>query len=199
MLKFSEACERNKDPILKILAEVLSKYNKVLEIGSGTGQHAVYFAGNLPHLIWQPSDLDENLSCIEERIDLEGSDNLKAPIELDVSRHPWPVTDTNAVFTANTFHIMSWELVEYFFMGLRGVLKNGGTLCVYGPFKYDGKYTSESNKKFDGYLKKRDPSSGIRDFEEVDRLAAEQGLKLIADHKMPSNNQCIVWKRELAK
>ena len=196
MINYSEACERNKAPILKILKEVLSDCHRMLEIGSGTGQHAVYFAKNLPHLIWQPSDLDENLPSIKERIDLEGTDNLMAPIELDVSKRPWQVSDVDAVFTANTFHIMSWELVEYLFYGLGGVLKTGGVLCVYGPFKYEGKYTSESNEKFDGFLKNRDPRGGIRDFEAVDKLAIEQGLRLINDYSMPANNQCIVWKAQ---
>ncbi|NIX15730.1 MAG: DUF938 domain-containing protein [Candidatus Dadabacteria bacterium] len=194
MLKHSEACERNKDPILKILKDVLSNCNRVLEVGSGTGQHAVHFAKNLPHLIWQPSDIHENLASLKERIELEGSDNLKPPVEIDVSKRPWQVSDIDAVFTANTFHIMSWEMVENFFSGLGEILKSGGVLCVYGPFKYSGKYTSESNKKFNRFLKNRDPQSGIRDFEDVNKLAIRQGLVFIEDHKMPANNQCIIWK-----
>ncbi len=194
MLKFSDACERNKDPILKILKHEFNNSNLVLEIGSGTGQHAVYFGKHLSHLNWQPTDLNENLASIKERIELEATDNVKPPIELDVSKHPWPILDVDAVFTANTFHIMSWELVENFFVGLGEVLNRSGALCVYGPFKYRGKYTSESNEKFDGFLKSRDPQSGIRDFEAVNKLAIEQGLKLLEDHQMPANNQCIVWK-----
>ena len=194
MLKFSDACERNKDPILKILKQGFNNSNLVLEIGSGTGQHAVYFGKHLAHLNWQPTDLNENLASIKERIELEVTDNVKAPIELDVSKKPWPILDVDAVFTANTFHIMSWELVENFFVGLGKVLNRGGALCVYGPFKYKGKYTSESNEKFDGFLKSRDPQSGIRDFEAVNKLAIEQGLRLLEDHQMPANNQCIVWK-----
>ncbi|NIP39401.1 MAG: DUF938 domain-containing protein [Candidatus Dadabacteria bacterium] len=194
MIKYSEACERNKDPILNILKQAFSQSHRVLEIGSGTGQHAVYFAKHLTHIVWQPSDIDDHLPWLKERIDIEGTENLKCPIELDVATLPWPVKDIDAVFTANTFHIMSWELVDYFFSGLGEVLKPGGVLCVYGPFKYKGKYTSESNEKFDGYLKKRDPRSGIRDFEDVNKLATEQGLILAGDNKMPANNQCIVWK-----
>jgi len=195
MLKFSDACERNKDPILKILKHGFNNSNLVLEIGSGTGQHAVYFGKHLSHLNWQPTDLNENLASIKERIELEATDNVKSPIELDVSKHPWPILDVDAVFTANTFHIMSWELVENFFVGLGEVLNSSGALCVYGPFKYRGKYTSESNEKFDGFLKSIDPQSGIRDFEAVNKLAIEQGLRLLEDHQMPANNQCIVWKR----
>ena len=194
MLKFSDACERNKDPILKILKHGFNNSNLVLEIGSGTGQHAVYFGKHLSHLNWQPSDLKENLASIKERIELEATDNVKPPVELDVSKHPWPILDVDAVFTANTFHIMSWELVENFFVGLGKVLNRGGALCVYGPFKYKGKYTSESNEKFDIFLKNRDPQSGIREFEDVNILAIQQGLQLIKDYCMPANNQCIVWK-----
>ncbi len=194
MLKFSDACERNKDPILKILKHEFNNSNLVLEIGSGTAQHAVYFGKHLSHLNWQPTDLNENLASIKERIELEATDNVKPPIELDVSKHPWPILDVDAVFTANTFHIMSWELVENFFVGLGEVLNRRGALCVYGPFKYKGKYTSESNEKFDGFIKSRDPQSGIRDFEAVNKLAIEQGLRLLEDHQMPANNQCIVWK-----
>jgi len=195
MLKFSDACERNKDPILKILKHEFNNSNLVLEIGSGTAQHAVYFGKHLSHLNWQPTDLNENLASIKERIELEATDNVKPPIELDVSKHPWPILDVDAVFTANTFHIMSWELVENFFVGLGEVLNRSGALCVYGPLKYRGKYTSESNEKFDGFLKSRDPQSGIRDFEAVNKLAIEQGLRLLEDHQMPANNQCIVWKK----
>ncbi len=194
MLKFSDDCERNKDPILKILKHGFNNSNLVLEIGSGTGQHAVYFGKHLAHLNWQPTDLNENLASIKERIEIEATDNVKPPIELDVSKYPWPILDVDAVFTANTFHIMSWELVENFFVGLGEVLNRSGALCVYGPFKYRGKYTSESNEKFDGFLKSRDPQSGIRDFEAVNKLAIEQGLRLLEDHQMPANNQCIVWK-----
>lgn len=193
MLKHSEACERNKDPILQILKTVFSDCRHVIEIGSGTGQHAVHFAKLLPHLIWQPSELGENIGSLKERIDLEGTENINSPIELDVSTQSWDVNDVDAVFTANTFHIMSWQLVKCFFSGLGRVLMSGGKLCVYGPFRYEGNYTSDSNEKFDGFLKNIDPQSGIRDFDAVNKLAIEQGLKLIEDHNMPANNQCVIW------
>ena len=195
MLKHSEACERNKYPILKILRNVFSNSKNVLEIGSGTGQHAVYFGKNLSHLTWQPTDLKENISDITERIELEGTKNVRLPIELDVTKHPWPVSGVDAIFTANTFHIMSWEYASDFFKGGGNVLTGEGVMCIYGPFKYNGEFTTESNAEFDKWLKSRGLESGIRDFEEVNKLALEQGFKLASDHNMPANNQCIVWNR----
>lgn len=194
MLPFSEACERNKGPLLEILQTLFAPpVRTVLEIGSGTGQHAVYFARNLPHLIWQPTDMT-GLADLNERIRLEGSPNVRPAIALDVRDEPWPVSRTDAIFSANTLHIMSWECVQHFFRGVGQVLAPGGLLCVYGPFCYEGRYTSDSNAEFDRYLKARDPLSGIRDAEAVDQLAAEHGLQLIADHPMPANNQTRVWR-----
>ncbi len=192
-LKHSEACERNKGPILEILKKHLSGSNKVLEIGSGTGQHAVYFAEHLDNLSWQTSELKENISDLTERIKLEGPDNVLKPVELDVTQRPWPLESADAVFTANTLHIMPWKYSADFFQGVGKILSVSGKLCIYGPFKYCGKYTSESNAEFDGWLKKHSNWSGIREFEEVDKLASRQGLKLIHDYSMPANNQLIVW------
>jgi cyclopropane fatty-acyl-phospholipid synthase-like methyltransferase len=191
----SEACERNKGPILEILARVFAQSRAVLEIGSGTGQHGVHFATHLPHLIWQPSDRDEYLPGLQERIAHDGPPNLRAAIELDVRRLPWKVPPTDAVFTANTLHIMGWDAVEDFFRGVGSVLSAQGLLCIYGPFRYDGRYTSESNARFDEYLQARDPRSGIRDFEAVERLAIARDLRLLADHAMPANNQLLVWHK----
>ncbi len=195
MLKNSEACERNKDPILNILKDVFSDRMHVLEIGSGTGQHAVYFGKNLVHLVWQTSDLKENITDITERIELEGAENVKYPIELDVSEHPWPVKEIDAIFTANTFHIMPWECALDFFKGADITLSSNGILCIYGPFKYQGEFTTESNAEFDKWLKNRDSECGIRNFEDINQLAQERGMNLVKDHSMPANNQCIVWKR----
>ena len=195
MPPFSEACERNKDPILEILKFAFNNNKNVLEIGSGTGQHAVYFAENLPHLIWQTSDLNEKLPGITERINSQGPENVKLPIELNVCNHPWPIELVDAIFSANTLHIMPSENVVHFFNRVGEVLSDQGVLCIYGPFKYKGEYTSESNMKFDQWLKNRDPKSGIRDFETINKLAEEQCLTLLRDHKMPANNQCIVWRK----
>lgn len=194
MLPHSEACERNKQPILRILAEVLRDVSSVLEIGSGTGQHAVHFATHLPHLDWQPTDRREYLAGLTERVRLEGPCNLRAPVELDVRSDAWPSAAFDAVFTANTLHIMSWPEVKALLSGAAPGLAPGGRLLVYGPFRYAGRYTSQSNAVFDEQLRARDPASGIRDFEAVDELARSAGLAVEADHAMPANNRLVVWR-----
>lgn len=194
MLPFSEACERNKDPILRVLGEVFADRKRVIEIGAGTGQHAVHFARHLPRLTWQPTDRGEHLDGLAARIAAEGSPNLLAPIELDVLRQPWPAVTADAVFSANTLHIMSWRAVEAMFAGLPRVLVAAGVLAIYGPFRYGGQCTTESNAMFDAMLRERDPESGLRDFEAVNALAAAVGLELQADHAMPANNQLLVWR-----
>ena len=196
MLPFSEACERNKEPILAVLREAFAAASQVLEIGSGTGQHAVHFANHLPWLAWQPTDRSEHLESLAARVRQEGPANLLGPLELDVlAPGAWPVTEVDAVFSANTLHIMSWEAVEAAFRGIGTVLRAGGVLAIYGPFRYGGAFTSESNAGFDAFLRARDPDSGIRDAVDVDRLAGAAGLSLVADHAMPANNQLRVWRR----
>jgi len=190
----SEACERNKDPILQVLRGAFAASGAVLEIGSGTGQHAVYFASHLPKLSWQPSDTAEYLPELRARIAAEHAVNIKPPVELDVRRHPWPVAGIDSVFSANTLHIMGWEAVQEFFHGVGALLGRDGILCVYGPFRYAGRYTSESNAAFDQFLQARDAASGIRDFEAVEALAAGEGLELQADHDMPAHNRTLVWR-----
>src|SRR6184192_1206517 len=192
---FSEACERNRGPILEVLTRALASIRSVLEIGSGTGQHAVHFPAALPHLSWQPTELSCQLAPLAERIRLEGTPNLRAPIALDAREHPWPVAPVDAVFSANTLHIMAWSAVRAFVRGVGGCLAAPGVLCVYGPFRFRGQYTSDSNAQFDGWLKARDPDSGIRDFEALDALARAQGLVFTADHPMPANNRTLVWRR----
>lgn len=199
MLAVSEACERNKGPILAVLGGELAASRSVLEIGSGTGQHAVHFARHLPYLSWQPTEVSSELAPLEERILAEGPPNLRPALALDVRVHPWPVERVDAVFSANTLHIMAWDAVEHFFRGVGEVLTAPGVLCIYGPFRYRGGYTSESNAEFDRYLKMRDPSRGIRDFEALERLAAAAGLELAADHPMPANNQTLVWRHRRAE
>jgi SAM-dependent methyltransferase len=197
-LPFSEACERNKGPILEVLRKWLGETTGlVLEIGSGTGQHAVHFARQLPQLIWQPTDQAEHLADLTTRVGVEGPCNLLAPLELDVTQHAWPCdTDSiDAVFSANTLHILSWPQVQALFRGVGRCLRPDGLLIVYGPFRYGGQYTSHSNHAFDDALRRRDPASGIRDFEAVDTLATAQGLSLCDDVGMPANNQTLVWRK----
>ena len=196
MLPFSAACERNKDPILEILRICLAGRAQVLEIGSGTGQHAAYFARALDHLIWHPTEQLAYLTDLAERVKLEGSHNLRAPTLLDVRQAVWPVRSVDAVFTANTLHIMSWAEVIALFRGVGDVLAPGGVLCIYGPFRYASRYTSDSNQEFDRMLKERDPQSGIRDLHEVTALALEYGLRFDADYDLPANNRLVVFTKE---
>lgn len=195
MLPYSVACERNKDPILEVLRAAFKDCRSVLEIGAGTGQHAVHFAQNLPWLRWQPTDRAEYLDGLAARIAAEAPPNLEAPIELDVLLGPWPAISADAMFSANTLHIMSWPAVEALFAGLPGVLDAGAVLAIYGPFRYRGQFTTPSNAEFDRGLRARDPASGVRDFEAIDALAHRAGFAFVADHAMPANNQLVVWRR----
>jgi len=198
MLPHSDACDRNKGPILEILRREFADCTHVLEIGSGTGQHAVHFATAMPGLVWQPSEVAEAMPALRKRIFNEGPSNLRAPVVIDVAQSPWDVRKVDGIFTANTLHIMHWPQVEAFFAGLPAVSKPGTVLAIYGPFRYAGEYTSGSNESFDAMLRARDPGSGIRDFEAVDALARAAGFTLLADHRMPANNQMLVWKLSAA-
>ena len=193
MLPCSEACERNKGPILEVLRGAFTGCKHVLEIGSGTGQHAVHFALAMNWLVWQPSETPEAMPALRKRIFNEGPSNLRAPVLLDVTETPWDVRRVDGVFTANTLHIMHWPQVEAFFANLSTVIKPPTVLAIYGPFRYGGAYTSPSNAEFDEFLHARDPESGIRDFEDVDALARAAGFTRVADHLMPANNQTLVW------
>jgi SAM-dependent methyltransferase len=196
MLPFSAASERNKDPILEVLRVRFADRTQVLEIGSGTGQHAVHFARALAHLIWHPTERLAYLADLTERVKLEGTHNLRVPTVLDVRQALWPLRAVDAIFTANTLHIMSWPEVMALFRGIGTVLTPGGVLCVYGPFRYGGRYTSESNQDFDRMLQERDPQSGIRDVEAVTVLGGQYGLQLDADHDLPANNRLLVFTKE---
>ena len=196
MLSHSDACERNKEPILEVLREAFAACTHVLEIGSGTGQHAVHFALAMPGLVWQPSELPDGMPALRKRIFNEGPSNLRAPVVIDVTGTPWDVRAVDGIFTANTLHIMHWPQVEALFAGLPAAAKPGAVLAIYGPFRYGGRHTSASNESFDELLRARDPGSGIRDFEAVDALARGAGFALARDYPMPANNRTLVWKRE---
>jgi cyclopropane fatty-acyl-phospholipid synthase-like methyltransferase len=196
MLPFSEACERNKAPILAVLRTAFAERSQVLEIGSGTGQHAVHFAAHLTQLTWHPTEQLAYLSDLAARVKLEGSRNLRAPTVLDVRQTVWPLRSADAIFTANTLHIMSWPEVTAMYRGLGEILTPGGVVCVYGPFRYHGRYTSPSNEDFDRMLKERDPKSGLRDLDELGTLAAQVGLRLHADHDMPANNRLLQFIKD---
>jgi cyclopropane fatty-acyl-phospholipid synthase-like methyltransferase len=195
---YAEACERNRGPILAVLREAFARARQVLEIGSGTGQHAVYFAQHLPHLTWQTSDMPEHHAGIGAWIADSGLANVRQPLALDVRQSPWPVATVDAVFTANTLHIMDYGCVEAFFQGVARVLAADGVLAVYGPFNYGGQFTSASNAQFDAQLRARGVGSALRDFEAVDALARGAGLTLVRDVAMPANNRTLVWRRGTA-
>ncbi|WP_124948456.1 DUF938 domain-containing protein [Sulfuriferula thiophila] len=197
MKPYSEACERNQQPILDQLQTLFADRQQVLEISSGTGQHAVCFGRALPHLTWQTSDLQPNHAGIRAWLDEAQLANVLLPLVLDVTDAVWPVIEVDAIFNANAVHIMSWSAVQRMFEGIGRILQSGGLLCLYGPFNYGGAYTSASNANFDAWLKARDTLSGIRDFEAVCELATAQGLVLLQDVVMPSNNRLLVWRKSL--
>jgi cyclopropane fatty-acyl-phospholipid synthase-like methyltransferase len=195
---YADSCDRNREPILEVLRTHFADRRRVLEIGSGTGQHAVHFAAALTHLVWQTSDLEPSLPGIRQWIDEAGLATLPPPLALDVSG-AWPAQRFDAVFTANTLHIMSWPSVRAAFAALPSVLAQDAVLAVYGPFNYDGRFTSASNAAFDGWLRQRAAHSGIRDFGAVDALARSIGLVLVEDRPMPANNRTLVWRRRLER
>jgi len=188
------ACAKNREPILEVLREHFHDRRSVLEIGSGTGQHAIFFADRLPHLLWQTSDRPENLPGIAAWLAEAALPNTPAPLALDVLAS-WPAARFEAIFSANTLHIMPWHAVEHLFARLPEILAEQAKVVIYGPFNYGGRYTSESNAAFDASLKEMAAHQGIRDFEAVDALAKMAGLVLLEDRPMPSNNRCLVWQR----
>ncbi|MFT5851971.1 MAG: cyclopropane fatty-acyl-phospholipid synthase-like methyltransferase [Colwellia sp.] len=192
---FSQACENNKQSILNILTRTLIKQKQVLEIGSGTGQHAVYFAKNLPFLTWQTGDLSINHEGINQWITDLPSPNIRRPLAIDLADFQPLATNIDAIFSANTLHIMSWPLVQKLFKLVEKTLNKNGMLCLYGPFNYQGKYSSESNANFDLWLKERDEQSGIRDFETICQLAIKAGLSLKEDVEMPANNRMLIFQK----
>ena len=187
-----EAAEQNKRAIHAAIEKYLR--GEALEIGSGTGQHAVYFAGLAPGVRWQTSDLESSLPGIEARIAAAGLANLPPPIRLDVEGD-WPGQQFDLVFTANSFHIMNNGMVAACIAGVGGCLKAGGVFAVYGPFNYGGRYTSASNESFDQMLRLRDPASGIKDFDWISEQAERAGLDLLEDVEMPENNRTLIWQK----
>ncbi len=200
-MNYSESSEQNKHVILETLRNEFTYSSQILEIGSGTGQHAVFFAPALAHLQWQPSERYQHLGDIRSWIESAPAPNLRPVIELDVTVQPWPVEGNgetyDGVFSANTAHIMNAQAVRQMFEGVARLLASGGRFALYGPFNYNGKATSDSNARFDEWLKARDPESGIKDFTDLNRLADGLGLSLKQDHRMPTNNRLLVWEKSL--
>ncbi len=196
MKPFSESCERNKKPIYDTIKPWLSKTDNLLEIGSGTGQHACYFARLLTHIQWQTSDLKENHEGINLWLREACLTNLLPPVSLNVNDE-WPETLYDVIYSANTTHIMSWESVCTMFRNVSQVLNSRGLLILYGPFNYNQQYTSPGNQQFDVWLKSVNPDQGIRDFEAINQLAKSANLSLLKDYDLPANNRVLIWQKIL--
>ncbi len=193
---YSVACDNNRQPILEIIEVLFAGSKAVLEIGSGTGQHAVYFAEKLPHLIWHSSDLQENHAGIELWLSEANLANTPLPLILDVTQAYWSKLKVDAVFSANAIHIMGWDSVKAMIAGVGQLLPDNGLLVLYGPFNYNNAYTSDSNARFDIWLKQSNPESGIRNFEDVELLANAAGLYIQHDYAMPANNRLLCWVKQ---
>ena len=191
-LPYSEACERNRKPILDVLRQVLPDKGSLLEIGSCTGQHLVFFAASFPGISWQPSDQAEYLGGLTARISQQGTKNILEPVELNVLQH-WPEQFFDAVYSANTAHIMSWDAVCAMFAGVGDALLPGGVFCLYGPFNVDGRFTSASNEAFDLSLRARDAAMGIRDLEALESLAQSNNMVIDRQYQLPANNCLLVF------
>ena len=195
---FAPATQRNREPILEVLRRVLPAQGLVLEISSGTGQHAAFFAEALPGITWQPSDpAPAHLQSIEAWRQSTGTSNLLAPLFLDVAVKPWPVQQAAAVVNINMLHIAPWEACEALMTGAATLLPSGAPLFLYGPFKRHGEHTSESNAAFDARLRGDEPRWGVRDLADVERVAASSGFRLEEVVDMPANNLSVVFRRSL--
>jgi cyclopropane fatty-acyl-phospholipid synthase-like methyltransferase len=189
------AARSNREAILSVLQQEFGAARDVLEIGSGTGQHAVFFARAMPELTWQTSDRAENLAGIIAWIRDAGAGNVRDPIRLDVLYDPLPAAPYDAVFSANTAHIMSVEAVAAMFRIVGAILHGGGLFCLYGPFNIAGEFTSDSNRRFDASLKAQNPAMGVRDIEALENLARANGMRLARRYAMPANNMVLVWEK----
>ena len=194
MQGFSQAADNNKAAILAVLTEWLPQQAELLEIGSGAGQHAIHMAAALNHVHWQPTDRAQVLPMLTSNIAEYGTANIRRPTALDLATQAWPVQTYDCIYSANVMHIVSSELGENLIRGAARMLAADGLLALYGPYKYAGDFTTPSNADFDLWLKARDARSGIRDFEWVHDLAARSGLRLMADQRMPANNQMLIFK-----
>ena len=192
---YAESCDQNREPIEAVLKRFVSDTLSVLEIGSGTGQHAVYFAGCYPWLTWQTTELPQHHAGIRAWISDSSLDNVIEPFELDVSGS-WPDKHYDLIFTANTLHIISMDQAESLFRQVPRCMHENSVLIMYGPFNYQGRYTSPSNERFDAWLKQRDPASGIKNFDWLRDIAAGCGLECAHDFSMPANNRCLIWRKK---
>ena len=194
-LPFSTAAENNKEVIAEQIGLNLSAPSRLLEVASGTGQHAEFCTEKLPHIVWQPSDVEIVESRLRERVVRCGRPTLLEPIVLNIDHWPNLRPAYDGVFSANCIHIIPPHLLPKYVQGAAKSLKRGGLMMLYGPFKYGGEFTTESNRNFNQWLADRYDGAGIRDFETIDELAADNGLTFLSDQAMPANNQFIVWKK----
>jgi hypothetical protein len=195
-IPFSSAAERNRQPIFDVLRALLPAEGSVLEIGSGTGQHAVFLTQNLPGITWQPSDRQENLAGLDACFLAEDNKRILPLLKLDVLSDPWPGRSYDGAYSANTAHIMSWEAVIAMFAGLGAHLVSGARFCLYGPFNVENRFTSPSNAKFDAHLREQDPQMGIRDMAAVEDLANLHHMQLEQQIAMPANNFILVFLKK---
>lgn len=196
VMPFSEACERNKKPILEVLRKVLKPFHRhVIEIGSGTGQHATFFAQALPGVQWTPTEVYENLAHLNKVVQESGIKNLTPPFKMKVGEDDFSIRTYDVIYTANTFHIMPWKDCKTLIKLMGHRLQEGGLVIIYGPFNYGGNFSSQSNEEFDAWLKKRDPGSGIRNFEDLQKAMEKNGFELTGDYEMPANNRTLVYRR----
>jgi len=191
----AESCLQNQQVILEVLQGIFRNEGEVLEIGSGTGQHAVYFAHHMPHLKWQPSDLPDQHAGMQLWLDEVEHERIKSPLALNVDDATWNTEKKDYIFTANTTHIISAKQTENMFKHVGNCLKKGGLFAQYGPFNYNGQYTSESNSRFDVWLQQRNPESCIKHFEAIQILAENNGMRLFQDVEMPANNRLLIWQK----
>lgn len=195
-LPFSAAADRNKEPILEVLKKVLRpEDHRLLEVGAGSGQHAVYLAPFFPKIEWQPTEVAENLPILRERIKQSSIPNIKTPFKMTVGEDDFPIRTFDVILTVNTFHIMHWKECKTFIKLISGRLQEGGKVLIYGPFNYNGKFTTASNEEFDKSLREKDPQSGIRNFEDVFAAMIKNGFEMINDYEMPANNRMLYFRR----
>lgn len=195
MKPFAETAEENKAVVLPILQPYLNGVDTALEIASGTGQQIVYFAEKHPEIVWQASDLAENIPDINSWVRESQLPNLREPLVIDVASPNWPIHDIPFIYTSNSLHIMSWSHVENFFENAGRLLRDNAYFCIYGPFSFDGQHISESNKRFDAYLIQRNAGGGVRDTSALISLGSLHGLSLQHVVDMPHNNHILIWQK----
>ena len=198
MEQFSQAADNNKSVIAEVLGDWLPVRASVLEIGSGSGQHAIHIGRTLTHVSWQPTEHPDRLEILASNLARYAPSSVRTPLRLDLAEHEWPNCSVDCVFSANVIHIVSEPLGERLIVGGAQAAGANGLFVLYGPFTYHGEFTTDSNRDFDQWLKDRDEKSGIRSIEWVERIAEREGMTLVEDREMPANNQCLIFRKMVA-